>query len=57
LFAFATILVANGFLVGSMINSSFNLDEPPSIGAPLYFSTAFDAFDDDLKITVAIPFD
>lgn len=49
------ILEANGFLVGSTINSNFNLLEPPSIGAPLYFSTALAAALLFLKIMVAIP--
>lgn len=49
------ILEVNGFLVGSMINSNFNLEDPPSIGAPLYFSTALLADLLDLKIIVAIP--
>lgn len=55
--ALARILVANGFLVGSIINSNFSLDEPPSIGAPLYFSTALEALRAVLKTIVAIPLD
>lgn len=55
--ALATILLAKGFLVGSMTNSNFSLLTPLSIGAPLYLSTASDAWEADLKVTVAIPLD